>query len=100
MQSPFGRGSGGLAGGFSAVGHGSDAAAQAAAQQARLRFQSLGGGGVLRETVRVVNASGGGAPAAPAAAQGGSGVPFGLAAASPFLALFGKIIKDKSGDRD
>jgi hypothetical protein len=101
MQSPFSRGMGGMASGFAADGQGADAAAQAAAQQARLRFQTLGGsGGVgeLRETVRIVNA--GGAPAAPGEAAGGSGLPFGIAAASPFLALLGKLVKDKTDKRD
>jgi hypothetical protein len=66
-----------------------------------MRFQSLGGsGGVgeLRETVRIVTATG--APAAPTEASGGSGLPFGLAAASPFLALLGKMVKDKTDKRD
>lgn len=44
--------------------------------------------------MRIVNAGGG--PAAPAEAAGGSGLPFGLAAASPFLALLGHMVKDKA----
>ena len=79
------------------------AAAQAAAQQAPIRFQSAGGAAgsaAIKETVRLVNVSGGGGTAAPqASGQGGAGIPFGIAAASPFLALFGKMIKDKSEDR-
>jgi hypothetical protein len=43
----------------------------------------------------------GGGPAAPTAAasgQSGFGVPFGIAAASPFVALLGKAIKSKMDD--
>ena len=72
-------------------------------QQAPIRFQSAGGvtgSAAIKETVRLVNVSGGGGTAAPqASGQGGAGIPFGIAAASPFLALFGKMIKDKSEDR-
>lgn len=63
------------------------------------RFQSLSGGGGF-------SAAAGGAPAAAApaaspatggetAASGGSGMPFGVALASPFVALLGKAVKGK-----
>ncbi len=92
-----------MARGFSAGSgsQGSDAAALAAAQQARLRYQSTSGSsgaGESRETVRVIKT--GSAPGVPVEATGVSSLPFGLAAASPFLVLLGKIVKDKSEKHD
>jgi hypothetical protein len=62
-----------------------------------------GGGGSSAPAAAAGPASfSGGGAAAPAAAaasgQSGLGVPFGIAAASPFLALLGKAIKGKMDD--
>lgn len=97
VQSPFGRGIGGMASGY-AMPSGSDAAAQAAAQQVQQRFMGGGGGTAApagQETVRVINAGGSGA-AGTVPTEGGSVASLGLAALSPFAALLGKAIKDKT----
>ncbi|PKO23705.1 MAG: hypothetical protein CVU38_02425 [Chloroflexi bacterium HGW-Chloroflexi-1] len=91
--SPFGQGYG--------AGAGSQAAA--ALPPGPLRYQSIGGAGSLGAAVKATPASvaaqggaGSGAAAGQLAAQANVGIPMGLAALSPFLALLGKAIKDKS----
>ncbi|MCB9420414.1 MAG: WXG100 family type VII secretion target [Ardenticatenaceae bacterium] len=78
---------------------------ESGASPARLSYQSLGGmfggGGSSAPAAPAASSSSGGgaAPAAaPASGQGNFGVPFGIAAASPFLALLGKAIKGKMDD--
>lgn len=96
VQSPLGRGIGGMASGFAAAS-GSDGAAAAAAQQAQIRFSGGGSGGqetAAGQTVRVVQGGTGGGVSTEA--QGNSAAPLGLAALSPFAALLGKVIKDKT----
>jgi hypothetical protein len=70
-----------------------------------LSYQSLGGaigsGGSSTPAAPVSSggvSSGGGTPVAAPANQGNMGVPFGIAAASPFVALLGKAIKGKMDD--
>jgi hypothetical protein len=70
-----------------------------------LSYQSLGGaiGGGGSSAPAAPTSSGGvsgggGTPAAAAVSQSNMGVPFGIAAASPFLALLGKAIKGKMDD--
>lgn len=73
-----------------------------AAQSGGLRYQSLGtSGGGTGAAAPAPAAAGSGGAGAPAAAGGQSnlGLSLGLAAASPFLALLGKAIKN-SGDDD
>jgi hypothetical protein len=60
-----------------------------------------GGGSSAPAAAGPASFSSGGGAAAPAAAagnQGNLGVPFGIAAASPFVALLGKAIKTKIDD--
>ncbi len=79
---------------------------ESGAAPARLSYQSLGGavggGGSSAPAAAASSAGGfsggGGAPAAATATQSNMGVPFGIAAASPFIALLGKAIKGKMDD--
>ena len=78
---------------------------ESGATPARLSYQSLGGlgGGGGSSAPAAASAAGfsgggGGVPAAAAAPQSNMGVPFGIAAASPFVALLGKAIKGKMDD--
>jgi WXG100 family type VII secretion target len=80
-------------------------AGEGEAAAARLSYQSLGGmaggGGSSAPAPAASSAGvsgGGGTPAPAAASQGNMGVPFGIAAASPFIALLGKAIKGKMDD--
>ena len=108
MRSPFSQGFG-SAGGFAVNRGGGSAAsvADAAGQAARIRYQAVGGssaGGAVAASqpaagVRLAGGTGGGAAVAASGQASSMGISFGIAAASPFVALLGKMIKDKSDDR-
>jgi WXG100 family type VII secretion target len=110
ISSPYSRPSDfaqGYFGGGGGTGAGSETGT---GQSGPLHYQPFGGaagggGGGTEATTgggsRSGAPAGGGAPAAPGATegQGGLGLPFGLAAVSPFVALLGKAIKDRSNEK-
>jgi len=93
VSDPYGQSGAENGSSFRSVG----ATGEATVQSGGLTYQSLagassGGGG----TAPAVRAVGGGAvPTAAIEQSGGDGLPFGLAAATPFLALLGKATKDQ-----
>lgn len=93
VSDPYGQGGAENGSSFRSVG----AAGEATVQSGGLTYQSLagvnsGGGG----TAPAVRAVGGGAvPTAAIEQSGSAGLPFGLAAVTPFLALLGKAAKDQ-----
>ena len=73
----------------------------------RVAFQSAGGGGAAPSNAptpatasTAPRAGGGGAAPAAQGSGGGGAIPFGIALASPFAAIMGKLIKDQSNDRN
>lgn len=105
MASPYS--SGGFASSFGSAG-GFDLDGDAAPQSEGLRYQSMGGGlfdggsskGLASGPALPVTSGGGAAPAEENGnGSGALGIPFGIAAVSPFLALLGKALKKKS-DKD
>jgi WXG100 family type VII secretion target len=96
---------GGVPRDFRSVGSATGSGETGAGAAGRLSYQSLGGmagGGSSAPAApagpAAFSSGGGAAPAAAAGNQGNMGVPFGIAAASPFLALLGKAIKSKVDD--
>jgi hypothetical protein len=68
-----------------------------------MRYQALSGGGapLAASPARRLAPTPGSMGAAPPqdGARAGFGLPVGIAALSPFVALLGKAIKDRSGER-
>lgn len=94
------------------MGSGATSPAAAAASGGQFLYQSLGGGAsggaaggsaaAMPAATAVSRPSMGGTATAPAATGSGSpaGVPFGIAAASPFVALLGKAVQSQFKDKD
>ena len=107
IRDPFGRG-----GGFGGDSYSSSSSAGGegteGGQPGRMRYQPLSGGVGTAGSASNDAATSGGirtslgssspVPAVGDRGQGGMGIPIGIAAVSPFIALLGKVIKNKSDD--
>ena len=104
IRDPYGRGS--FPGDFRGTGGNAAGTEAAVGQSGELRYQTLGNvmgsggsGGTLPAPITNVSGSSGTLGGVAAANnQSGLGFPFGIAAASPFVALLGKAIKGSMDD--